>query len=209
MAARRKWWLASLVYALIAVIIGFGVASATNSLLALSLSDKEVAAKAVLPDPTPIAQQSPPRSNPSGCRPATRMTPARHGCRATAGCGCVEHGRRPSVREAEGDFIVRRDTELETRGLSFERQRVDGAGREGMANGLLAAADAIGAGAALPDLTGAAIVPDLEYRFADFGAVGVTPDPRAWATQDDYSQLESVRRRHPGRTALRRPCGSC
>ena len=44
----------------IAVIIGFGVASATNSLLALSLSDKEVAAEAVLPDPTPIAQQSPP-----------------------------------------------------------------------------------------------------------------------------------------------------
>lgn len=188
MAARRKWWLASLVYALIAVVIGFGVASATNSLLALSLSDKEVAAKAVLPDPTPIAQQSPPEIEsigmPAGYQDDPLLVMAVERLQDAVASST---GRRPSVREAEGDFIVRRDTELKPEAYRLSASGVDGAGREGMANGLLAAADAIGAGAALPDLTGAAIVPDLEYRFADFGAVGVTPDPQAWATQDDYS----------------------
>ncbi len=56
-----------------------------------------------------------------------------------------------------------------------------------MANGMLAAATAIQAGEPLPDLTGLPVVPDLEYRFADYGAVGVEPDPQAWAEQDDYS----------------------
>ncbi len=56
-----------------------------------------------------------------------------------------------------------------------------------MANGLLAAADAVAAGDPLPDLQGLPVVPDLEYRFADFGAVGVEPDPVRWSQQSDYS----------------------
>ena len=30
------------------------------------------------------------------------------------------------------------------------------------------------------------VAPALEQRFVDTGAVGITPDPQAWAAQDDY-----------------------
>jgi hypothetical protein len=175
------------VYALIAVVIGLGVASATNSLLAVSLSDKEVAAEAVLPDPT-VVPQSPPEIESIGMPVDYQDDPLLDmAVERMRDAVASSTGRRPAVREGQGDFLVRRDAGLAPQAYRLSARGVDGAGREGMANGLLAAADAIGAGAALPDLSSAPVVPDLEYRFADFGAVGVTPDPQAWAAQDDYS----------------------
>ncbi len=188
MAARRKWWPASLVYLLVAVIIGLAMASATNGLLAVSLSDKQVAADAVLPAATPAPQR--PQLDIGSIRmpadyeddPLLTMAAERMQDAVAAATG-----DRPSITQGQSDFTVRRDADLTSGSYRLSRTGVSGGGREGMANGLLAAADAVAAGTPLPDLEGAPIVADLEYRFADFGAVGVEPDPQAWAAQDDYS----------------------
>ena len=39
--ARRRWWIPSVIYALIALLVGLGVASATNGLFALSVDTKQ------------------------------------------------------------------------------------------------------------------------------------------------------------------------
>ncbi|MEZ5185321.1 MAG: hypothetical protein R2720_06225 [Candidatus Nanopelagicales bacterium] len=185
---RRKWWLASLVYLVVATLLGFAVASGTNALLALSLEDKDVPANATLPaasepepgSPVDIARIGMPdgyRSDPLLSMAAKRLQDA----------VLTATGSRPEVSAGKGDFTVRSDSGLPSEGFRLGAKGVDGAGRQGMANGLLAAADAVSSGVRLPDLQGLPVVPDLEYRFADFGAVGVEPDPAAWAEQDDYS----------------------
>ena len=46
MAKQRRWWITSIIFALVAILVGFGVATATNSLLALSIEPKQVPATA-------------------------------------------------------------------------------------------------------------------------------------------------------------------
>ncbi len=60
--------------------------------------------------------------------------------------------------------------------------------RRGLAAGLFQLADHLAAGRGWRDVeAGPRIVaPALERRFVDTGALGVTPDPQAWAAQDDY-----------------------
>ena len=184
--ARRKWWIGSLVYALVAILIGFGVATATNGLLALSIEPKQAQPTAPIPvaqadraDPPDIATVA----MPAGYRddPLLVMAVGRFQDAVEA-----RSGTRPRVVKGPADFTVRSGA-LRAQAYRIGPDGVSGAGRQGMANGLLAAADAIAGGTGLPDVTGAPVVPDLEYRFADFGAVGVEPDPQAWAAQDDYS----------------------
>ncbi|MFN8184730.1 MAG: hypothetical protein U0R23_09940 [Candidatus Nanopelagicales bacterium] len=197
---RRRWWVPSLVYALVAILIGFGVATATNGLLALSIEPKQAQPTAPIRVSPATAAAEPPDiatvAMPAGYRddPLLLMAVGRfQDAVATT-------GTRPRVVNGPADFTVRTG-DLPAQGYRLSANGVTGAGRQGMANGLLAAADAVAAGTGLPDLAGAPIVPDLEYRFADFGAVGVEPDPQAWAAQDDYShnsrQFADVMRSEP------------
>jgi hypothetical protein len=187
-AVKRKWWVASVVYLLVAVVIGFGIASATNSLLALSLSDKEVPATASLPSATQARSPVPVEIRSIGMPPGYRSDPLLvMAAGRLADAVELTTGRRPEIRPAGGDFQVRGESGIPAEGYRLSSSGVQGAGRQGMANGLLAAADAVTAGNPLPDLQDVPVVPDLEYRFADFGAVGVEPDPEAWAEQSDYS----------------------
>jgi Glycosyl hydrolase family 67 C-terminus len=184
--AARRWWIPSVLYALVALLIGFGVAQATNGLLSLSMTDKQVPAVAEVPvsqarpaEPPQVSTIGMPRGyadDPLLVMSAGRLQDALE----------AATGNRPDLVTGRGDFTVE-PKPLAAEAYQLSAQGVSGQGRQGMANGLLAAADAVSAGTALPDLTGMPVVPDLTYRFADYGAVGVEPDPQAWAAQDDYS----------------------
>ncbi|MBK6763156.1 MAG: hypothetical protein IPG68_07685 [Micrococcales bacterium] len=184
---RRRWWIGSLVYALVAILIGFGVATATNGLLALSIEPKQAQPTAPIPVSRVAAAAEPPDiatvATPAGYRDDPLLVMAVVWFQDAVEAST---GTRPRVVTGPADFTVR-TADLPAQAYRLGPVGVSGAGREGMANGLLAAADAIAGGTGLPDLAGAPVVPDLEYRFADFGAVGVEPDPQAWAAQDDYS----------------------
>ena len=188
MTARRRWWIPSLIYALVAVLIGFGVASATNGLLSLSIEPKQLPPEAVVPVSAPaepaqspdiatIAMPADYASDPLLTMAVTRFQDVLK----------AEGGQRPEVVTGSADFVVSSAKDLPAQGFQVWAGGVNGAGRQGMANGLLAASDAVAAGEELPADPGAPVVPQLEYRFADYGAVGVEPDPQAWAAQDDYS----------------------
>jgi hypothetical protein len=77
---------------------------------------------------------------------------------------------------------------------SYTLSRQDGtltlsaAGREGLAAGLFQLSDRVDAGEAWRDVPvgPTEVVPVLGRRYVDTGAVGVTPDPDAYAAQDDY-----------------------
>ncbi len=49
MAKPRRWWITSIIFALVSILVGFGVATATNGLLALSIEPKQVPATAKIP----------------------------------------------------------------------------------------------------------------------------------------------------------------
>ena len=175
-----------MIYALIALLVGLGVASATNGLLALSVDTKQIPQEVVVPVSAPTQPAEPPDiatiAMPKGYAddPLLAMAVERfQDALATV-------GERPKIVTGSADFVVR-EKDLPPQGFQMWDQGVNGAGRQGMANGLLAAADSVAAGQELPASPGAPVVPQLEYRFADYGAVGVQPDPAAWAQQEDYS----------------------
>jgi len=174
------------IYALIALLVGLGVASATNGLLALSVDTKQIPQEVVVPVSAPTQPAEPPDiatiAMPKGYAddPLLAMAVERfQDALATV-------GERPKIVSGSADFVVRQK-DLPAQGFQMWAEGVNGAGRQGMANGLLAAADSVAAGQELPASPGAPVVPQLEYRFADYGAVGVRPDPAAWAQQEDYS----------------------
>ncbi|HRY08832.1 MAG: hypothetical protein H6526_02685 [Actinobacteria bacterium] len=182
----KRWWIPSVVYGVVALLIGLGVASATNGLLALSIDDKELPTQAVIPtskqvlgaqapDIATIAMPQGYESDPLLSMAVTRFRDV-----------LAASGERSRIVTGSADFVVR-DEDLPAQGFQMWVGGVNGAGRQGMANGLLAASDVVAAGEELPASPGAPVVPQLEYRFADYGAVGVEPDPQAWAAQDDYS----------------------
>ncbi|HQR79425.1 MAG TPA: hypothetical protein PLT68_04320, partial [Actinomycetota bacterium] len=187
MTTRRRWWLASLIYAMVALLLGLGVATGVDGMLALSLSTKELPLRGRVPVAQPAAAEPMPAiatvGMPAGYRQDPLLVMAVDRFRDSVGQAT---GKRPRIVTGRADFTVT-DDDLPAQGYRLSAAGVKGAGRQGMANGLLAAADALAAGAGLPDLAGRTVVPDLEERFADYGAVGVEPDPRAWAAQDDYS----------------------
>ena len=86
---RRRWWIGSLVYALVAILIGFGVATATNGLLALSIEPKQAQPTAPIPVTRVAAAVAPPDiatvAMPAGYRDdpllvmAARVVPGRGG----------------------------------------------------------------------------------------------------------------------------------
>ncbi len=182
----KRWWLPSLVYLLVAVLLGFAGAQATNALLGLSMQPKDLPEPATIGVSTTAAATAPrieTMSMPDGWRgdPLLRLAQ-----RSFAAAVEEATGTRPSVVGAGPDFVVRDAPALPDGAYRLSRTGVRGGGREGMADGLFAAADAISGGQALPDIANT-VAADLEYRFADYGAVGVEPDPQAWAAQDDYS----------------------
>lgn len=75
--------------------------------------------------------------------------------------------------------------ELEREG---DAVRVTAADRRGLAAGLFQLADHLDGGQAWQDVAPGptTVAPALERRFVDTGAVGITPDPQAYAAQDDY-----------------------
>jgi hypothetical protein len=64
---------------------------------------------------------------------------------------------------------------------------VSAADRRGAAAALFQIADRLRAGEPLPAADGAVVEPRLGLRLLDSGAIGVTPDPTAWAAGTDYS----------------------
>jgi hypothetical protein len=64
---------------------------------------------------------------------------------------------------------------------------VEAADRTGAAAGLFQLADRMRAGEPLPPFDGTVVEPRLGLRMLDSGAIGVTPDPQAWAAGTDYS----------------------
>lgn len=174
----RRWWIPTLAYAIVALLVGYAAATGVNGMLALSMTPKELPKTPAVPVSTTVA----PAPNIQTIRipkayksdPLVRL--ALRDFRAAAG--------NPDVVDGAADFSVREAPALPEGGYRLTKQGVAGNGRNGIADGLFAAAAAISGGQ--PLLTGT-VVADLEYRFADYGAVGVQPDPQAWAAQDDYS----------------------
>lgn len=184
---RPRWWIPTLVYLLVALLLGYGAALGVNGLLSLSLSAKDLPATAASTAraATPAtAQQIATMSMPVGWQtdPLLRLAVRTFRDAVQEATGTV-----PRLVRDDADFVVRRAPGLPVGAYRVTRAGVAGNGRNGIADGLFAAADAVAGGAGLPDLGGAPVVADLEYRFADYGAVGVEPDPQAWAAQDDYS----------------------
>ena len=182
----KRWWVPTTVYLIVAVLLGYGVAQATNSLLGLSMSPKD------LPASAPIAVSG----NPALRTPVIDTVAMPAGWRADPLLrlawrifreALTSDGSRPRLVRQEADFTVRADSSLPKGSYLLTRKGIRGGGREGLADGLFAAADAVSGGQELPDLADKPVVADLEYRFADYGAVGVEPEPQAWAAQDDYS----------------------
>ena len=184
---RPRWWIPTLVYALVALLIGYAAATGVNGLLALSLSPKDLPPTTTVPV-TATETVAPPSietlAMPAGWRGDPLLVLA-----ARTFQDAVEQatGTRPEVVAGAADFTASRAPELPDGAYRLTREGVAGSGRSGAADGLFAAANLIAGGAELPDLAGKPVVADLEYRFADYGAVGVEPDPQAWAAQDDYS----------------------
>ena len=184
---RRRWWIPTLVYVLVALLIGYGAATGVNGLLALSLSPKDLPPTTTLPVSAPKTVAPPTIdtfSMPANWRGDPLLVLA-----ARTFQDAVEQatGTRPEVVDTDADFTVSRAPALPDGAYRLTTEGVAGSGRNGIADGLFAAADLIAGGEELPDLTSKPVVADLDYRFADYGAVGVEPDPQAWAAQDDYS----------------------
>jgi hypothetical protein len=187
------------------LLVGLGVASATNGLLALSVDTKQIPQEVVVPVSAPTQPAEPPDiatiAMPKGYAddPLLAMAVERfQDALATV-------GERPKIVSGSADFVVRQK-DLPAQGFQMWAEGVNGAGRQGMANGLLAAADSVAAGQELPASPGAPVVPQLEYRFADYGAVGVQPDPAGVGSAGRLlAQLPAVRRRRVRRGAVDRP----
>ena len=189
--ASRRWSLVAVVFGLVALIVGYLAATGLNSALAISYEDR------ALPSEPTLAVQ-PAQGSQVAAAPAidTIAMPegyATDALLALAGdrlAAAVEDrtGARPTVvPDSQGDFVVAVDESVPVGGYTLTPAGVTGGDRNGLADGMFAAALALEAGRALPDLGAAPIVADLQYRYVDMGAVGVQPDPEAWLAQDDYS----------------------
>jgi len=190
----RRWWIPTLIYVVVALLVGYAVAVGVNGMLALSMAPKELPATPTVPVSVPAVGQAPDILTirmPVGYQSDPLLRLALRDFRRAV-------GTPTRVVSTPADFTVREAPSLPDGAYRLTNRGVAGNGRNGLADGLFAAADAIRSGQ--PMLTGT-VAADLEYRFADYGAVGVEPDPQAWAAQDDYShnsrQFADVMLDHP------------
>lgn len=190
----RRWWIPTLIYVVVALLVGYAVAVGVNGMLALSMAPKELPATPTVPVSVPAVGQAPDIQTirmPVGYQSDPLLRLALRDFRRAV-------GTPTRVVSTPADFTVREAPSLPDGAYRLTNRGVAGNGRNGLADGLFAAADAIRSGQ--PMLTGT-VAADLEYRFADYGAVGVEPDPHAWAAQDDYShnsrQFADVMLDHP------------
>lgn len=184
----RGWAIAAVAYAVLALLIGQVAAAGLNDVLAISFGPKALPTEPVLPAATevstaPVGLDS--IAMPDGYADDTLLAQALDRLAAAV---AGRTGTSPAVVSgAEADFVVAEDAGVPAGGYRLSRQGVAASDRNGLADGLFAAALAIEAGRGLPDVSADPVVADLPYRYVDMGAVGVRPDPEAWSAQDDYS----------------------
>ncbi len=189
-SADRRWALVALAYAVVALLVGYLAATALNATLAISYSDKALPTEPVMTaagsspvSSAPIALTS--IAMPVGYAQDPLLAEA---VDRLAGAVAERTGSRPSVSsDAQADFVVAQDPAVPSEGYRLDTGGVSASDRNGLADGIFAAALAVRAGRDLPDVSAGPIVADLEYRYVDMGSVGVRPDPAAWSAQDDYS----------------------
>ncbi len=185
----RRWPLVAVAFAVVALLVGYLAATALNGVLAISYQDKALPTEPRLtvpassgPAPAPaidrVVMPDGYAEDPLLALAAGRLADAVEG----------RAGQRPAVvTSQQAGFSAVLDDAVPSGGYTMSGAGVTGGDRNGLADGLFAAALAIEAGRALPDLAGSPVVADLSYRYVDMGAVGVRPDPEAWRAQDDYS----------------------
>lgn len=84
------------------------------------------------------------------------------------------------------------EDESYTLGGTPEALRVIAATDAGLARGLYDLAARVGARRPVAEGLGETVTPRLEFRMADLGAVGVTPDESEWLPGDDYSHISGA-----------------
>lgn len=196
-----RWALGALVALVACLALGFLAAGALNSTLAISYNDKDLPTEPTLAIPTDEPAPVAPVESillPAGASDDPLLTLASERLRAaleratgieptTAEASPSYAGALDPTMPAGSYFVVSEDPTLPAGGYRLGSSGVAGADRNGIADGLFAAALSIEAGRGLPDVSDEPVVADLQYRYVDMGAVGVTPDPEAWAAQTDYS----------------------
>lgn len=178
-----------------ALLIGALVVPALDGFLAISFSDKvpltgaprEGSAASEALGATTVALDVPPPGDPLVDLAVDRLRTAL----TDAGVGLVDDPAAPDGLTARLDPAAAGGaTSPEAYDLAREAGRVELAApdRRGLAAGLFQLADHVDAGSAWRGLEPGprTVAPALERRFVDTGAVGIAPDPQAWAAQDDY-----------------------
>ncbi len=183
-----------------AALLGAAAVPAVDGYLAVSFADKVPLVGAPRPPAavvpadlgtTAVTLDLPPAGDPLLDLAARQLTASL----SAAGAGVVPPSRGPASAPGVPDGLVARldpaaagGTEgyvLSRRGGQVELVAAD---REGLAAGLFQLSDRVDAGGAWDAVpAGPTVVePALARRYVDTGAVGITPDPAAWAAQDDY-----------------------
>ncbi|MEI2786230.1 MAG: hypothetical protein V9E82_11095 [Candidatus Nanopelagicales bacterium] len=135
---RPRWWIPTLVYALVALLIGYAAATGVNGLLALSLSPKDLPPTTTVPV-TATETVAPPSietlAMPAGWRGDPLLVLA-----ARTFQDAVEQatGTRPEVVDGAADFTASRAPELPDGAYRLTREGVAGSGRSGVADGVFA-----------------------------------------------------------------------
>ena len=195
-SARRtpRWALGAALALVACLLLGYLAAGLLNDALAISYNEKDLPVEPTLVAPTDAPAEVRPIESialPAGASDDPLLTAA-----SSRFAQAIEGatGQAPSTTEDDGtaadatpDFVVAEDPSLPAGSYRLDASGVTGADRNGIADGLFAAALSIEAGRGLPDLNDRPVVADLQYRYVDMGAVGVTPDPEAWTEQTDYS----------------------
>jgi hypothetical protein len=189
--ASRGWPLVAVGYALLALLVGYLAATGLNGALAISFQDKSLPTEPILAVPTGQASRLAQVPDieaiamPDGYAADPLLS---HAAERLASAVEARTGERPAVAVGSvADLVAAVDAGLPAGGYALGGGGVVGGDRNGLADGLFAAALAIEAGSALPGSQAEPVVADLQYRYVDMGAVGVQPDPEAWQAQDDYS----------------------
>lgn len=208
----RRWPVVAVVFALVGLMVGYVAATGLSSALAISYNAKELPVEPVLDTPAADAPAPAPDLRrivlPKGGRDDVLLTAA-----ATRLADALEHrgAARPVIEEGDasalerpaspldqrptpvaGTLLVAESASVPERGYLFGAGTLQGGDRNGMADGLFAAAMDVEGGKPLPDVSAAPVVADLRYRYVDLGAVGVVPDEAAYRSQADYSHTSGA-----------------